>query len=202
MTWIRPSTKATGDKVGFNDLAEAVANVRELLFRHADGAGGVHFAENDTCTGSQIMRRLFHHQVEGLNGFNTVGTQTWPVAESHPFTIPSGYSGIWRLMVASASTMGFANQVNTAFWSVNSTWGSSGLTQISTGIDWVWTGKWAMGQAPHNLTGTRVVYGNIVDRFTSGDTIRIYSASRANYAVTTKWQFRSRWYMTFLGTTA
>jgi hypothetical protein len=208
MPWITPTTKATGDPINWVDWVDRViGNVNELRYRPADGMGGLSWpASSGYVTGSTgtalIAPMTVHHQVEGLNGYNSIGTIAGD-KEYHDFTVPKGYSGIWRFVPIVSSYTG-PSQHN-LMWTLNSTLPStgfpvSGVYSSQETMSYQWSYLWCLSNMT-NTSGTRNVQGVLTERFSSGDTIRFYVAARRNALALAIAGF-GRFYAQFLGTTA
>lgn len=207
MPWITPSTKATGDPIGWVDWVDGiVANVRELQYRQADGMAGLTWPVTlDASTGSTgtalVVKFNVHHQVEGLNGYASVGTIAGS-SYDHDFTIPKGYSGVWRFVVIT-ETAGGPSQHN-LMWLLNTTANSTGypaigVTSTAETLSYQWSYLWGLSNGT-NTSGVRHAQGVLTERFTSGDTVRFYVAARPN-ALNIAAQ-TGRFYAQFLGSTA
>lgn len=161
-----------------------VLNVNELFHRHADSFGSIlttpttYVAKNTPLR--REMRAVELGGQEDWTSLDTVedsGGGPYGGGPGPAFTIPKGYSGLWRFTVTGGSTLSLAGCVQT-MWSLNSTQTSTGFPASST-TETAWTYQWCVASACIYPDGYLIEpQGVVVDRFSSGDELRFYTVAR------------------------
>lgn len=212
MPWITPSARNTGDWISYTDwVDQAIGNVRELYYRQADGFGGIMPSPSTSvAVGRVLFRDMRSIEVGGLEDWTALDTiqdegNPGPAPGGGPgpvFTIPKGYSGIWAGRFVAGTTMATYGNMR-LMWSLNSTQYSTGYPTPSTAEYNDWSYRWCVASGITYPSGDFGIPGGIIEKFTSGDKIRVYTicfATAGNHGSLNGTQ--SRAYFHFLGTTA
>lgn len=217
MTWTTPSTKSTGARIGYTDwVDEVVHNINELYHRRADSMacslpGPSTGSVNRNTVRTREMRTVEMGGIEDWTSLDTIEADSSVPAYGGPgeaFTVPKAMSGLWRFSVVGGATISGPCTL-AVMWSFNSTQDESDYYSAfeTTTSPSAWTYQWCAGSMATYNTGLQVEPSGIVlDRFSSGDTLRFYTVARlpaSTFNVTHSAGLgqRARLWAQFLGTT-